>query len=247
MYKKRKHSAEVFERALALHYRGPSKANGMVRPYKKRRFIPGVDRTGGFYGRYARDGELKFHDVDLDDAVIAAGGVVVPSVNLIAQGTTENTRVGRKCTIKGFYWKGTLTLPEIDAVATPPTPDLLRIILYQDKQCNGATATTTGVLETADIDSFRNLANSGRFNILWDHEWALNYNTLASDTDAVVSAGKVNRRFSYYKKLNMPLEFDNITGAITEIRSNNIGVILVSNNGTSGINSKVRLRFSDGS
>ncbi len=36
-------------------------------------------------------GELKFHDLDIDDAAIAAGGTISQvSCNLIAQGVTES-------------------------------------------------------------------------------------------------------------------------------------------------------------
>ncbi len=229
---------------------GPSKAVTLAvvkaRPGKRRKqFTPGKDRVGGFYGRYSNGGELKFHDVDLDDAVVASGGTVVASINLIAQGVTESTRVGRKCTIKSINWKYRFTLGEQDAVATPATADTLRIIMFIDKQANGATAAVTDLLESADVHSFRNLANSGRFVFLLDKVIPLNWRTLASDNAAVVSSAGVFYEQSFYKKCNLPVEFSATTGAITEIRSNNIGVLLLSFGGTPGFVSKIRLRFSD--
>ncbi len=216
-------------------------------PYKRRKeFTPGVDRTGGFYGRYSgRDSELKFHDVDLDDAVVAAGGAITETINIIGQGVTESTRVGRKCTIKSVNWKFRVSLPEVDAQGTPTSGDTIRVILYIDKQANGAAAAITDVLESADWQSFRNLSNSGRFNVLMDKTYDVNYLTLASDGAGVVSSANVNREKSFYKKCNIPIEFNSTTGAMGEIRSNNLGVLLISAAGVGGLVSKFRLRFSD--
>lgn len=217
-------------------------------PYKKprRAFVPGADRVGGYYGRYSgKNAELKFHDVDLDDGTVAVTGDVTASINLIAQGITESTRVGRKCTLRSFHWRYQVTLPETDAAATPADGDSLRIIVFIDKQANGATAAVTDVLETANIQSFRNLSNSGRFNFLCDKIHNINYLGLASDGAGVVSQGLVQYEYTFNKNLNLPIEYSSTTGVIGEIRSNNIGVLLISHRGFAGFNSGIRLRFSD--
>ncbi len=233
--------------------RARSSAAGLLmvaRPYKRPRrtasFIPGVDRTGGFYGRYSgRDSELKFHDVNITDAIVAATGQITDSVNKIPQGVTESERVGRKCTLKSINWHWQATLPEVDAVMTPAGSDSLRLVVYLDKQCNGATAGVTDLLEAANWLQFRNLSNSGRFNFLMDKTVVLNYSGLASDGAGVVSQGDVLRDGSFYKSCNIPIEFSSTTGAIGEIRSNNIGILLISSAGLVGFDSKMRLRFSD--
>ncbi len=215
---------------------------------KRRRvtFKRGYDRTGGYYGRYAgRDGELKFHDVALDDVVVTNTAAITASINLIAQGITESTRVGRKCSIKAIQWRYRVSMPLQDAIAVPITSDTLRIIMYVDKQCNGAAAAFGVILENNDWQSFRSLANSGRFNILMDKNITVNYLTLSSDNAAVSSQGVVIKEGTFYKKCDIPLEFDDITGAVTEIRSNNIGVLLISASGIIGFQSQLRLRFSD--
>ena len=56
----------------------------------------------------------------------------------------------------------------------------MRVMLYHDKQANGATAAVLDILESADYQSFNNLVNSGRFRILMDRTYAMNYLTLAS-------------------------------------------------------------------
>ena len=217
---------------------------------KARPFVTaGYTRTGGFYGRYSgtAPGELKFHDVDLDDVTTSSSGLVTDSINKIAQGVTESTRVGRKCTLKRIGWKYEVKLDERDGVANPPNGDVVRIIMFLDKQCNGATAAVTDLLESADYQSFNNLANSGRFRVLMDKVVTINYRNLASDGAGIVSSTEVMQSGSFYKRCNIPLEFSATTGAITEIRSNNIGVLIISRGSSAGFASKIRLRFSDGS
>ncbi len=218
----------------------------------KRRWRAGYDRTGGYYGRFQgrlgmSQGEMKFHDVDLDDAVVAAGLNITPSVNLIAQGITESTHNGRKATIKGIQWRYRVTLPEVDDSANPPTPDTIRVIMYLDTQCNGVTAVGLDILESADVHAFRNLSNGGRFQILHDKLITLNYVTMAAGAAGTQSVTEVVREHSFYKKVNIPIEWNDTTGAITEIRSNNIGVLLLGFTGACGFNSKIRLRFTDAS
>lgn len=209
--------------------------------------VPGFTRTSGFYGRY-RGGpgtsgtvELKFHDVDLDDAVVAATGGITDSICKIPQGTTEITRIGRKCTITNINWHFQVQLPA--GTSTGGTADTVRVILYLDKQCNGAAATITGILESADFQSFNNLGNKSRFKTLMDRDYNLNTNLSGDGT--TVDSGLLLHNDSFYKKCNIPIEFDAVAGAITEIRSNNLGVLLISSQGIAGFVSKFRLRFSD--
>ncbi len=225
--------------------RVPWAAAAGKRRFHRVRVMPGFTRQGGYYGRYP--GELKFFDVDLDDAVVATGGTITDSINKIAQGVTEVQRVGRKCTLTHFNWRVNYTLPVSDAVATAAAGDVLRMMVFIDKQANGATATVTNILESADYQSFLNLANIGRFQILCDKTVSLSYQGLASDGAGVVSSSPVIRHWAAYKKIKVPVEFDGATGAITEIRSNNLGVLLISKNGLCGFVSKIRLRYSDGS
>ena len=191
------------------------------------------------------NGELKFHDLDIDDATIAQGASIAQaSCNLIAQGVTEITRVGRKCTIRSILWRFRVALPS--TATANETADSIRVILYQDKQTNGATAATTDILKTADFQSFRNLGNVGRFVILMDRVYDLNAPSGSGrgSTDTL-SYGQHNIQDTLFKKVNIPIEFSAGTGAITEIRTNNIGLMLLASDGHAGFGSKMRLRFSD--
>ncbi len=186
--------------------------------------------------------ELKFHDIDLDDAVIAAAGTITDSINKIGQGVTETTRVGRKCTIRNIGWRFNLDLPESTASAS--TGDVVRVMMYVDKQANGATANITDILESANYQSFNNLSNKNRFRTLMDRTYDLVAAAGGGD-GTTEDYGRVNISDTFFKKVNIPIEYNSTAGAITEITSNNIGVLLISLSGKAGFDSKVRLRFSD--
>ena len=185
------------------------------------------------------NGELKFHDVDLDDTAIAVGGTVTASINLIAQGVTESERVGRKCTIRSILWRWNLQYPSQAVMAS--TSDSIRLVMYTDKQANGATAAVTDLFESNDYQSFNNLSNSGRFRVLYDK-------TIGMQQNAAIAGPVTNeqdKNGTFFQSVNIPIEFSAGAGTIAEIRSNNLGVMLFSRVGVCRFDSKIRLRFSD--
>lgn len=227
-----------YKHKTRLKARKRSLYGGMNIPTPLRGFV----RTGGYYGQPL---ELKFHDVDLDDAVVANSATITDSICKIPQGTTEKTRIGRKCTIKQIGWRFNIMIPEQTSSAL--TGETVRVLLYIDKQCNGATAAATDILESDDFQSFNNLANKNRFRTLMDRTYDLNCKAGsgrgATDT---LAFGETLINDTFFKKVNIPIEFDSTTGAITEIKSNNIGVLLIAQEGIASFQSKIRLRFSDG-
>lgn len=210
------------------------------------RLARGYTRRTGYYNRFPQgDGELKFHDVDIDDAVIASGGTIaLDSAVKIAQGTSESERIGRKMTVRRIGWKFDIDLPTTATAAS--TSDYVRIILYWDKQTNGATATVATILQGSDYQSFRNLSDITRYKILMDRSYSIQ-STAGSgrgSTDTL-SYGEAKIVDSFYKRCSIPIEYNNTMGAITEIRTNNIGVLTISKSGLAGFTSKMRISFSD--
>ncbi len=213
----------------------------------KSRMMPvaGITRVSGYYGRFANGGENKFFDTTRASHAPGTSGTISNlSLNLIPQGVTESTRVGRKCTINKLMIHGNCALPTT-AVAGE-TSDLLRFIIYLDKQANGATAAVTDILESAAWASFNNLSNSQRFQILADKHITLNCGAGSGrgSTDTLSYAEYVMPYF-FFKKCKIPVEFSATTGAITEIRSNNIGVLCITVGGEAVTGYTARVRFSD--
>ncbi len=237
---KRKYTYHGFPKSKA----GPSRtwaSKGKAHVYAQGR---------SYAGRYANGGELKFHDIDVNEATGDwSGGIIMNggTLNIIAQGSTESQRIGRKCTIKSIMMRANLNLQALAAATAQPT-FTVRYIIYLDKQCNGLTAAVTDILESADYLSFRNLSNVSRFNIIKDKTFEIKPNAAAGDgTTNDFGASAIN--FTCFKKCNIPLEYDNsaTTGVLTSIRSNNIGMLLISRG--SGalmvLDAKFRMRFSD--
>lgn len=207
--------------------------------YKKRRTTPRA--------RVAGLGELKFHDVDVDDASIATNGTIqnAGTINIIPQNLTESGRIGRKTIIKSVMWRYNLKLA---AQAVVGNAETIRLVLYLDSQANGATATVAGaggILEADNYQSFNNLTNSGRYTILFDKLEVLNPQAAAGD-GTTNDAADVEVNGSFYKSCTIPLEFSADTGAITEVRSNNLGIMVLAKVGSLvTLDSKIRLRFTD--
>jgi len=192
--------------------------------------VPGYTRTGGSYGRYGgaarRLGlapELKFFDTAL--AFNFDSAIEVPATGqlcLIPQGDTESQRDGRKATIRSIQIRGNATFAPA-AAATAATTCHLWLVL--DTQCNGAAAaasdvfTPTGTAGDASLTMLQ-LNNSGRFRIL--KHWDMVFNPAAGATTAYNNAVK---HIEFYKKCNYALDWNATTGAITEIKSNNIFLV----------------------
>jgi len=185
----------------------------------------GYARTGGYYGRFGRGGELKFLDTALSFTFDAT--LEVPAtgqLNLIPQGDTQSQRIGRKVIIKSISLKGNMvSVPAAAAVAASTA----YMWLVMDTQANGAAATAadanTGVFTTNDAATAQlTLANSSRFRVI--KKWAWDFNAPAGVTTAY---NRVSKHFNFYKKCSIPIEFDAAatTGAITTIRSNNLFLV----------------------
>ncbi len=192
------------------------------------------------------DSELKFHDVTVDDAVIASGGTIQNALLTIPEGIGEEQRVGRKLVIKSISWKIMLRLPS--TATANNTSDTVRIMLIQDKQANGALPAVTDILASDDFQSFNSMANSQRFKTLWTRTVALNApaGSGRGSTDTL-SYGNNEQALSFHKNCNIAIEYDSsaATGAITTIRSNNIFVLLLSRLGVCAFVSEMRFRFYD--
>lgn len=226
----------------------------------KKRGRAGAGTTGGrlkrarasrsFRGRVSRvrNGvEWKFHDLDVDDANVAAGGTIAEDSCLtIPEGNGESDRIGRKLTVRRIQWSYNLTIPALIGSASQ-SPDTVRVILYLDKQTNGAAATATGILESADFQSFVNLANSGRFRLLCDKLHTVKGSPNGAGDGAANDFSANEQNYTFVRNVAIPIEYDNsaTTGVITSMRSNNIGVLLVGKNGIASFESKMRFRYSD--
>ncbi len=209
-----------------------------------KRYQRGFARIGGYYGRFGA--ELKFFDTNTSTQPVSNAGIIhSPTLLVIPQDNTQSGRIGRKVNVKSI--SGHLKC-SMDSSTTTGTrlSDTLRIIIYLDKQCNGAAATVLQILNTAAVNSFRNLEQSERFRVLWEKEYSLNYGG-GQGNGSTISWSEVVRKYKVNIKCHIPVVYDNAlsTGALTTIRSNNIGVLAISTNGVADLVATWRIRYSD--
>ena len=202
----------------------------------------GFMRPAGFFMRFPMSSdELRFLDTNATEADVTTAGVIAEdSLCHVAAGTGESDRIGRKITIKSVHVKG---LAHLDSSTLLNDMDCwLRVIVYQDKHANGATAGVTDILEGANILAYRNLVNSERFNVLKD--LMVNINTTAVSGDGTTHAS-VEREafFQIHKKVNIPVQFSSTTGAISEIQNNNVGLLFIVSNANVDVTYRCRVRF----
>lgn len=190
-----------------------AKALARARPSKR------YKRTTPLYSSIK---ELKFLDTKVasfhntSPYGIQDSGSIFPTVLACPQGISESERIGRKLTVKSLHFNYRAYIGHHSAyVGQDPT---VRFIVYLDKQANGTAATTTDILESAHFQSFRNLSNKDRFTILHDKV------TLLAPT---FGGEQPTYNGSFHKRMNIPVEYSGTTGALTELRSNNIGVLVI--------------------
>jgi len=205
-------------------YKGSATATQAAKAVVRR--YPGLIRSAGYFGRYGLQAsalgtkpELKFFDTALTFSFDTTGEVATTAIlgqlSLIPQGDTESTRDGRKAVIKSIQLRGSLYfVPGSDVNGIDNT----YLYLVLDTQANGAAAAVTDIF-TSNVmaTNMLNLNNSGRFRII--KKWFMGWAATAGVTTAY---GALCRPLEYYKRCNIPIDWSGATGALTEIRSNNI-------------------------
>jgi len=184
---------------------------------------PGLVRLGGNYGRYGVSArqqglkpELKFFDTALSFNFDTTGEVpATGQIALIPQGDTESTRDGRLAVIKSIQIRGNAYFA---AGASANGANLAFLYVVLDTQTNGAAAAITDVFTGTNLSTaMLNLNNSGRFRIL--KKIAMKFVSQAGVTTAY---NDNVQQVEFYKRCNIPMDWSSTTGAITEIRSNNV-------------------------
>lgn len=238
---------------------------------KGRMPVPGYTRTSGSWGRFSGNpGELKFHDIHVTETGFLAVGAVRPVISStaigIAAGTSPQERVGRKCTIKSINIRGRVKCASSGDFAQ--ACDNVRMILFQDTQANGSVPLVTDLLASTNYNSFNNLDNKQRFRVLAEKTFSINqqaggaygYNggysvpAAASGNQAGYSVpadsaqlqvAECTRQFSFFHKCSIPLEFSGDTGHDNELRSNNIWLLMISEEQRANYEYRCRVRFTD--
>jgi len=218
----------------------------------------GYLRTGGFYGRYNRFDqrvmrglgvEKKFLDTACNDPSLDTTWTQVAtgsSIHVIPQGTTGSTRIGRKVTLTDINLHGHAGSGSTNDVETAPVPIQVKVAVVLDRQANGAVPAATDIWTTStSVNSFLNLANKGRFKILYMWNETLHPTAGAGAGDAENDWAGELKIINWSKKVKIPIEFDSTTGAITEVKSNNITIWTCASSAVGSVTLTSRVRYTD--
>lgn len=165
----------------------------------------------------------------------------IACLNLVPQGVTTTTRVGKRIQLKSLQCHGVL-----QAGAATQLLQASYLIVY-DRRPSGALPAITDILDTVSPNSFLNDTNSNRFKILKRVDHTHVGSTAGLTTDSVATEVDWYMRFprkyasTSYKALG--------TGAIADIDEGAIYIVTVGGNvaGTAAgvFNAGFRLRFYD--
>jgi hypothetical protein len=230
---------------------------------KRRKTGPGYTRRIGNYGRYnAPSGieltkrtsvgpgrELKYFDRHINgQSINSTTGSIMNLTQLLAQGVAPNQRIGRK--IKVHRVSARLRVLKSATTVSNPT-QTYRVMVVIDRQTNGTQFTIDDLLDDGATTNltrqFRLLTNSGRFKVLSDKIFTLNHMAPRDTSTSEVAPVATFWQWSANLK-GMPIEFDGSTGAVTEVRTNNIYIFYGQgqtdvNHGVSSMSIATRIRY----
>lgn len=176
--------------------------------------------------------ELKWKDFDVNTTPIGDSGVLLSNQNYIQLGDTASTRTGSTINPTSITLGFDITSNNAEVDTT-----VVRCIVFWDGQSNGADPpifNDNALLDANEIDdgwvSPRNYTTIDRFTILWDKTITLSPDMMISTAPNVVGEKvyPVRKRF----KLSRKIKYDANAGDETDLTSNSIHVLLISNQTT---------------
>lgn len=217
---------------------GTKRAYGPSAPFKRPRTTKVVSKQSvkSMVSQALRQvAEKKWFDTLASGQNPTTGGAFpISNANSIDDGTLDTERVGAKIQLTAvqYHFEGALA-------STDTASNLVRLILYADKQPNGATATVTQILQNNDFLSFRNLDNLDRFDILDDSIVELKAEAGVSGTLVMSRCYK-----GIYKKVNYPVAYASDAGTFP-ISGACIGLLVIAKSATGVYSVRTRVRFMD--
>lgn len=177
----------------------------------------------------------------------------IQSFNQIAQGDGMNGRNGNKITVTSFTLRMEVGIDRnTDAswsgLVSSDTP--FRIVLYIDTQHNGAGPTIDDFFQdeptsTEQLFVFNKLEETGRFKVLMDKMIVVQNQAVVYDGTNLHSTGGT-KVFKKHFKLDLPIMYGDSTNNLASIRTNNIGMFVMSKSDDHRTFSiRARLRYYD--
>lgn len=250
--------------------------------FKRRRFLRPSGRYPVYRGstRYVNRPlgnplavtERKYFDTDRDTAPIAVvtggwglaymdptgpGGFLIHSFNSMEMGTSWQERIGNKIQILSIKMNLEFGIQSGTYIpAQPEFAQLVRFILYVDKQSNGVTTAepnlvlASGTATVLQARAFQNGNAFGRFKVLIDKTYTMQINSVYNSNSNALMVNGANKAVSLTYNFNPPLTVhynSGNTGTNKDIIDNSIHFAIGCDNSAPSMfcNYKARLTFID--
>jgi len=219
-----------------------------------------IYRTGGNYNQVlprsfgsklamTQGPEKKFKDTAITapafgDGAVTVGASTITPCNIMLQGNSGVTRLGRQITIKSVAFN-LMIKP-----AATTTAGLCRFMLIWDMQANGASPVITDILGFNDaavtvaneITAAMNMSNRERFKVIVDKRIPI------GSTVATQAFAPVIQHGEKFRKCNQIVTFNaGNAGDITDIATGSLHFVFMTTAGVANcsVNGNVRIRYTD--
>lgn len=186
--------------------------------------------------------EMKFNDLEITSpAAVGLFSAVTSAtpINLIAQGTDYNQRIGRIINLQSLEFSYDI---RCDYAANAYTTT--KIVLFYDKQTNGSSPVYSDVYYNTSIHSRKNVNNEDRFQIL--HEEVIGQQMGESGSLPQSTWNAIVRRKGYIRLNGMKTMFSGTTAITANLDSGGLFLVAVNdNNAHSFIQGVFRVRYYD--
>lgn len=203
---------------------------------KRRRVLLGSDSTPGGKTSYAGI-ERKIFAGSIDTATPGATWAQ-SETTLVAptQGTAVDNRLGNKITVRNIMVRGWIYLT--GDVPNTEYCDLLRLVLVQDKQPNGAAPAVTDVFDSDEIHGLWNMDNRQRFRVHADKTYRLKGGDASgADLDIVPVHFELPMKVAVTYKGN--------AGTVADIATNNFFIYICTWGGNCTVDLNWEVDFTD--
>jgi len=186
------------------------------------------------------DQEKKFVDFNFDvfEVVQVGSSNSIVSLNTIAEGSSNQQRIGRKALMLSLY----LQLQVVVDAASTFVNTIVRMVVLWDKQPNGALPTWANVLNlpgtgnnAVEMLAPNNLSNSKRFDTLIDKRWNFHKDFIEGF------------HYKKYIRLNRTTQYNGAAAAVGTIATGNLVILfagpIVVAGATPDVIGTARLRF----
>lgn len=216
---------------------GQGKQKRATKKPKTRKGFQSVARTRGG----AVTGEMKYFDSSLANTAIPANNdwtatefdpTTLNTLFVPVVGAGVNQRIGKACKVLKIKIRGQIVCSaQIDQTAAD-APCLVRLVLHQDKQTNSAQAQGEQVMTTQGddalaINTFQNIDNFGRFDVLMDKTISIQNPNMSYDGTNIEQAGLIKHwKFTKVFKKPVNVRFNATNGgSVADIVDNSFHVI----------------------